>query len=248
MELLSSFNVTQWAALAATAVLIGLTKAGFDGGALIAVPLMAAVFGARSSSGLLLGIMMSADLIAVWSYRREPSLAHLRRVVPWAALGILAGALVGGLLPERSFKTVMAALILVSAAIMAQREITRRQSRLSDHWAVNILLGIAAGFASMVGNVAGSIMGLCLLSSGLAKGGIIGTSHPADRHFSFSHHRHGYPVRRPAGAPDTGKTLPPLFDRRGHRGRSLSTLYRLTYGRTRDPGPNGRPAQDHLWF
>jgi len=176
MNEIMSYAPGQWAALAAAAVLIGLTKAGLEGGALIAVPLLAAVFGARASSGLLLGILMSADLVAVWSYRREPSLAHLKRMVPWAALGVLAGALIGGLLPERGFKSTMAVLILVSAVIMAFREFSPARERAPDHWLVNVLLGVAAGFASMVGNVAGAIMGLYLLSSGLGKGGIIGTS------------------------------------------------------------------------
>jgi hypothetical protein len=64
-----------------------LAKAGLDGGALIAVPLLAALFGAKASSGLLLGVLITADLVAVVSYRKSASVAHLVRTLPgpWPA-------------------------------------------------------------------------------------------------------------------------------------------------------------------
>jgi len=176
IDLITSFSMAQWLVFAVSAFLIGLTKAGLDGGALIAVPLMAAAFGGRYSSGLLLGVLMAADLPAIWNYRHDPSLPHLRRTLPWAVIGIGIGAVVGGSIPDKAFRIVMGSLIVVSAIIMAYREIADRRPMAGADWRVSVPLGMLAGFASMVGNAAGSIMGLFLLSSGLGKGNIIGTS------------------------------------------------------------------------
>lgn len=176
IDLITSFSLAQWLVFAASAILIGLTKAGLDGGALFAVPLMAAAFGGRYSSGLLLGVLMAADLPAIWNYRHDPSLPHLRRTLPWAVIGIGVGAVVGRLIPDTAFRIVMGSMILVSAIIMGYREITGQRPMIGADWRVSVPLGMLAGFASMVGNAAGSIMGLFLLSSGLGKGNIIGTS------------------------------------------------------------------------
>lgn len=176
MDLITSFSLVQWVTFAIAAVLIGLTKAGLDGGALIAVPLMAAAFGGRYSTGLLLGVLMTADLPAVWNYRHDPSFPHLKRTLPWAVIGIVIGAIVGGLIPDKAFRIIMGSLIIASALILAYREITGQRPMVDADWRVSMPLGMLAGFASMVGNAAGSIMGLYLLSSGLVKGNIIGTS------------------------------------------------------------------------
>jgi len=62
------------------------------------------------------------------------------------------------------------------AGILAQEKKVGLCPMINAGWRVSAPLGLLAGFASMVGNAAGSIMGLFLLSSGLDKGNIIGTS------------------------------------------------------------------------
>lgn len=165
-----------WAALVLAAVLVGLTKAGLNGGTLIAVPLLAALFGARNSAGILLGFLICADIIALWNYRRDVSFPHLMRVLPAALAGIVLGVVVGSYIPDTVFKGIMAALILLSAGLLALREIQGHAALLPQHPLITIPLGLLSGFSSMVGNAAGSIMGLFLISSGLKKGNIIGTA------------------------------------------------------------------------
>lgn len=176
MDFIASMDALRWISLSVAAALIGLAKAGLDGGALIAAPLIAALFGAKASSGILLGVLITADLIAVWSYRKAGSPIHLIRTLPWALAGIILGVFVGGAIPDRAFRTFMSALILLCAGLMAIRELHGGRFTLSEHWWVAAPLGLLAGFASMVGNVAGPIMGLFLLSSGLPKTAIVGTS------------------------------------------------------------------------
>jgi uncharacterized membrane protein YfcA len=162
MHFLASMDMLRWVALVLSASLIGFAKAGLDGGALIAVPLLAA--------------LITADLVAVWSYRKAGSVAHLLRTLPWALAGILLGAYVGAYIPDRAFRTIMSTLILASVVLMAIRELRGGSFILPERWWIAAPLGLLAGFASMVGNTAGPVMGLYLLSSGLKKGGIVGTA------------------------------------------------------------------------
>jgi len=155
--------------------MVGLAKSGLEGGALIAIPFLAVSYGARASSGLLLGIMITADLVAVWHYKNDADLGHLKRLLPWAMIGLLLGVIVGGAIPERSFRTIMTSMILFSAVIMIARELYGKAWTFPEKWWAAAPLGLLAGFASMVGNAAGPVMGLYLLSSGLMKGNIVGT-------------------------------------------------------------------------
>ena len=176
MDFIASIDMTGWVALVFAAVMAGFTKAGLSGANIVSIPILAVIFGARESSGLLLGILMTADLVAISKYRKDGNFAHLRRLMPWSTAGVLLGALVGGMIPDRTFRTLMMLFILASAVIMVFRETRSGAWILPEKWWAAAPLGLLAGFSSMVGNSAGAVMGLYLLSSGLGKGHIVGTS------------------------------------------------------------------------
>jgi hypothetical protein len=175
MNLLTDLTLLQWLTIALAAVLVGSARAGLDGGPLIAIPLMAGVFGARLSSSIMLGIMLTADIAALFKYRSLGSFRHLGRTLPYALAGILLGVVVGGRLSEEMFRTVVSVLILLSAALMLAQELKGGGFTLPERWYFAAPLGLLSGFSSMVGNAGGPIMSLFLLSSGLLKIRLIGT-------------------------------------------------------------------------
>jgi len=77
-------NLTGWTVSALCAVLVGIAKTGIPGFGILAVPLMAAVLPARSSVGILLGILILADLFAAGYYRHNANWHHVLRVLPVA--------------------------------------------------------------------------------------------------------------------------------------------------------------------
>ena len=79
---------------AIVALLIGFSKGGF-GGAIggFSTPLLALVLPAHDIIGLLLPILMVADLFALRSYWRAWSVRHLLALVPGAVVGILIGTI-----------------------------------------------------------------------------------------------------------------------------------------------------------
>ncbi|MHC4325816.1 MAG: sulfite exporter TauE/SafE family protein, partial [Planctomycetota bacterium] len=60
-----------WVVVAVCAVMVGTSKTGIPGLGILIVPLMAMVLPARQSTGILLGILILADLFAIVYHRRN---------------------------------------------------------------------------------------------------------------------------------------------------------------------------------
>lgn len=157
------------------ALCVGMAKTGVHGAGMAAVPLLAAVFGGQASSGIMLPILCIADLLAVWYYHRHASWPHLKKLFPWAAAGTFLGTWVGGSIDDETFKAIMAVIIVVSVVIMVWLERGHKKD-IPDYAWFAAVSGIAAGFTSMVGNLAGSVMAVYLLAMRLPKNAFIGTT------------------------------------------------------------------------
>ena len=75
--------------LGISGVLIGMSKTGISGVGLMVVPLLANTFGGRPSVGLLLPILIFADIFAVTWYNRHAQWKYILRLLPWAITGII---------------------------------------------------------------------------------------------------------------------------------------------------------------
>lgn len=148
---------------------------GVHGLGMAAVPLLALVFGGKNSSGIMLIILCFADILAVGYYNRHANWSHLFKLFPWAALGVLLGAYFGDLINDGVFKAVMAVIILVSLPLMVLMERGLAKSIPQSFWFA-ATLGVLGGFTSMIGNLAGSVMALYLLSMNFNKNEYIGTT------------------------------------------------------------------------
>lgn len=156
-------------------LLVGMAKTGVHGAGMIAVPLLAAVFGGHVSSGLMLPMLVLADVFGVLYYHRHASWKHLRLLFPWAAVGVIAGTVVGKFIDDTTFKMIMAVIIIASIAIMLWLERGKKKDVPDYPWFAGVM-GIAGGFTSMVGNLAGAVMAVYLLSMRLPKNAYIGTT------------------------------------------------------------------------
>ena len=155
--------------------LIGMAKVGLNAVAMPVIPILAGIFSARLSTGILLPILCIADVFAVKYYHRHAEWRYILRLLPWAVLGIVLGTVVGGILNDAQFRHILAVIILVGLAIMIIREFQSSASQISERWWLPVLIGAAAGFTSMVANAAGTLMAIYLLSKKLSKNSYIGT-------------------------------------------------------------------------
>lgn len=168
----------QWALGALGAFLVGLSKTGIPGLGILAVALFALVFPARESTGLVLVILICADLVAIAAYRRDASWPHLVRLFPWAMAGVVLGYFALGRVNDVQMRHVIGVIIVLLVAFQYIR--SRRpppadaEAKPVARW-VAPLAGVTAGFTTMVANAAGPIMMLYLLAMRLPKIVFVGT-------------------------------------------------------------------------
>ena len=158
-----------------TAILTGMSKTGVHGAGMLSVPLLALVFGGQNSSGAMLPMLVLADIIGVWYYHRHASWKHLKLLFPWAALGIVAGTIIGKYINDDTFRLIMAITIVLSVIIMLWLRKSDKKA-VPHNGTFARLTGIAGGFTSMVGNLAGSVMAVYFLAARLPKNVFICTT------------------------------------------------------------------------
>jgi uncharacterized membrane protein YfcA len=168
----SAYNLIIFALVA---IFVGMSKTGVHGTGMVAVPLLASIFGGQLSSGIMLPMLCLADVMGVWYYHRHASWPHLKKLFPWAAVGTVLGTIVGGYIDDAGFRMIMAVVIVVSVVIMIWLE-EGHKDEIPDYYWFAALAGIAGGFTSMIGNLAGSVMAIYFLSMRLPKNAFIGTT------------------------------------------------------------------------
>lgn len=154
---------------------IGMAKTGVHGVSMFAVPILALMFGGKASSGLMLPMLIMADLFAVWYYHRHANWGFLIKLFPSAAVGVLIATFIGNNIDDVLFKQIMAVVIFASLGIMLWMEMSN-QKKVPDYLWFAVLMGTLGGITTMIGNLAGSIMALYLLSMRLPKNEYIGTA------------------------------------------------------------------------
>lgn len=177
IDFIHSFNLSssQWIVFFLCAVLIGMAKNGLSGLGLMVVPLLANIFGGKESVGILLPILIVADIFAVIYFSRHANWKHLLRLMPWAIGGIFLGAFLGNQIPDDQFKIVLSIIIVVGIGLMVWQDFRKEKMIIPDNWWFAAILGLTGGFTTMVGNAAGPVMALYLLSMRLPKNSFIGT-------------------------------------------------------------------------
>ena len=164
-----------WGLAVAAAMVIGLSKAGIKGIAIINVTLMALAFGAKESTGLVVPLLIAADIFAVIYYNRHARWYYIIRFLPWILAGIIIGVLIGNDLDESTFKIGMAIIIVVSVLMMYWWD-RRKSKSVPTHWAFAGTVGIIAGITTMIGNLAGAFSNIYFLAMRVPKNEFIGTA------------------------------------------------------------------------
>ena len=176
METIEITHWSQWAILAIGAFAIGVSKTGLPGVGILVVPLLAMAFPAKASVGLLLPILIFADLFAVGYYRRHGQWRHLIKLLPWAVVGIGFGYAILSKIDSATLKPLIGIIVLAMLAIRLRSILKNDPQNLPDHWSFAAMMGLLAGATTMMANAAGPVMVLYLLSMHFPKQKFIGTA------------------------------------------------------------------------
>ena len=169
------FSTLQWILLAVCGMLIGMSKVGVPGVSMLVVPALALIFGGKASTGILLPMLMMADLFGVGYYHRHAEWKYLWKLLPWAFVGIGIALWVGEVVNDTWFKNIIAILVFLCIGLMLWHDRKKGQNLFPDTWWFSAMMGILGGFATMIGNVAGPIFAIYLLAMHLPKNSFIGT-------------------------------------------------------------------------
>ncbi|GAB6164536.1 sulfite exporter TauE/SafE family protein [Thermostilla marina] len=158
------------------ALLMGFAKTGLPGASILAVALMAQGFrhNAELSVGAMLPVLLVGDVFAVRFYGKFTSWKRLVRLFPTVVLGMSLGIGVLHIVEGNQLRPILGALLLFLFAL----EMARRYYGWNDvphHWAFTVSIGLLAGFGTAVGNAAGPVMTMYLLSHELRKDKFLGT-------------------------------------------------------------------------
>ena len=176
MVTLFSFELTytQILLFSFVGLLIGMAKVGINGLGMIAVPILAIVFGGRSSTGIMLPILIMADVFGTIYYHRHAQWPHLIKLLPSAVVGVILGTYLGQFIDDELFKNIMGIIIFTSVGILLWLEKSKSKRVPHGRW-FSILIGVLLGLTTMIGNLAGAVMALYLLVIHMTKNKFIGT-------------------------------------------------------------------------
>jgi hypothetical protein len=165
-----------WVVIAVSAVVVGVSKTGMPGLGILPVPMMALAFSTRESTGLLLGLLILADLFAVTYHRHNARWRHVLRLLPAALAGIVAGYFGLGIINDQQLKPIIGGIVLVMLGLNYWR--TRaggEEAPIPAQWWFAAALGFMAGVTTMMANAAGPVMIIYLLAMRLPKIEFVGT-------------------------------------------------------------------------
>ncbi|MDT9341746.1 sulfite exporter TauE/SafE family protein [Trichodesmium erythraeum 21-75] len=156
-------------------ILVGFSKTGVPGAGILIVPIMASIFPAKQSVGVLLPMLVYADLLAVWYYKHHADKTELLRLLPGSLVGMFLGFRLLAQVNSENLKPVLGILVLTLLVLEWLRY------RLDFHWIAKhslspIIFSTLAGFATTIGNAAGPIISIFLVSRGFSKHKFIGTA------------------------------------------------------------------------
>lgn len=170
------FNWFRWILLIFSAFVVGFSKTGINGMTMLVIPILAMEFGGKDSSGIMLPMLLSGDLFAIWYYRKSVKWRNVMTPLPWAVVGILLGAVVGSYISDKVFLNLIGIIVLLCLGILVYMERKGKDFSVPKNPVFYILIGIISGFGSMIGNAAGPIFSVYLLALGFKKNTYMGTN------------------------------------------------------------------------
>ena len=95
-----------------------MAKTGLGGLGMVVVPIMAKIFGAKSSTGILLLLLIMSLIFGVRYYHMHADIRQLVKLVHSTIIGILLGVLIGEILSDEYFSFLLVTIIVGGAGMM----------------------------------------------------------------------------------------------------------------------------------
>lgn len=163
--------------VAAVAFLIGLSKGGLGGTAgALATPILALVMPADEVIGLILPILILADIFAIALYWRRWNQRLVVLLLPGAIIGVTMGTFLITSAPTETLRTLLGIIILLLALYkILEKRILHLLVYKSRDWH-GVVAGTVAGFSSALAHTGGPPVSIYLLMQEVTPQVFIATS------------------------------------------------------------------------
>jgi uncharacterized protein len=173
----AELTAAQWLLAIVGALGLGIGKAGLAGMSLVHVLIFAFLFGARDSTGVVLPMLLVGDVGAVTLFHQHARWDYVRRMLPPACSGVVAGALMMRGLSDAAFKPTIGWIILALTILQILRMYRPAWFGSIPHsrsfaWTI----GLLAGATTMLANAAGPVFAIYCLAVALPKYEFVGTN------------------------------------------------------------------------
>ncbi len=178
MQIINMFHLSmwQWVWVIISSFLIGISKTGISAFMMPAIPIIASVFGGKESTGVILPLLIMGDVFALYYYNRHAKWDNIKKLLPWTLLGLLFGVIVGNYINDKQFKAVISISVLLCLITLIYSEKKGENLKIPKNKWFYAFAGILTGFTSMIGNAAGPIFSVYLLSMNFKKNDFMGTT------------------------------------------------------------------------
>ncbi|HHV11276.1 MAG TPA: sulfite exporter TauE/SafE family protein [Clostridiales bacterium] len=167
-------GLVQWLAVILAAFLVGFSKTGIGGVMMLAIPILAGVFGGKDSTGIMLPMLIVGDIFAIFYYNRSAEWKNVITPLPSALIGLGVGVVIGNYINDNTFVKMIGIIVLFCLAVLIYTEMKGQDFVVPNAPWFYITVGILSGFASMIGNAAGPIFSVYLLALGFKKNNFMG--------------------------------------------------------------------------
>ncbi len=161
-----------------SALLMGVSKTGLPGLSIPSILLMTEAFpdDARLAIGAMLPVLLVGDCFAVAWYRHHAQWDRLWGLFPYVAVGMIPGWIVLRVLPDgNGLRPIIGTLFLALLTVEICRRWFAWEHVPNKRWFI-ALIGLLAGFATIIAHAAFAVMAIYLLSQGMAKKEFMGTA------------------------------------------------------------------------
>jgi uncharacterized protein len=153
--------------------LLGVSKGGFFGLGVMALPLMSLFVSPLQAAAIILPTALAQDVLTVWTYRHNWSAWNLKIMLPSMTVGIVvAWFLAASLSPAH----IRLAIGLIAALFVIRHWLAGRFERfIHPNTATGILFGWLGGITTMLANAGGPAWQMHLLPQNMEKLTYVGT-------------------------------------------------------------------------
>lgn len=170
-----TFSFEQWLLAIAAALFVGFSKTGIGGLGVLSVVIFTQIMPAKQATGIVLPLLCFGDLIAVASYRPHTQWRFLWKLFPWTAVGVVIGYVALGRIDDRQAKLLIGWITIGLLVLHFVRRAKKKSEEPEHGWWFAPMIGVLAGFTTLVANAAGPLMAIYLLSMRLPKMEFVGT-------------------------------------------------------------------------